>query len=199
MFFMSVVRHSPVFEHTVTLIFETFNEVRIEKLLYVFTLLFLWRTTIFCRSVLPSCFPTPPSPGGDVCEYNRLLMLLNVPALSDLPNQDTLQNALSGWCARYGDSHAASQLNCGVVLDFPSMYRLARLPLVLNNLFSAQDRALTCARCITVPVDAVISLLCGTTVCMQSDCCRDEDKRGECNVHLRVYSVPKSFRGTDVC
>jgi len=38
MFFMSVVRHSPVFEHTATLVFETFGEARIEKLLYAFTL-----------------------------------------------------------------------------------------------------------------------------------------------------------------
>ncbi|KAJ7920766.1 hypothetical protein B0H13DRAFT_1986155 [Mycena leptocephala] len=186
MFFMSVVRHSPVFEHTATLVFETFGEARIEKLLYAFTLPFLRRAAILCRSVLPSCFPTPPSPGGDVCEYNRLLTMLNVPALSDLPNQDTLQNALSGWCAHYGHSHAASQLNCGVVLDFPAMYRMARLPLVLDNLFGAQDRALTCQRCSTVPVDAAICLLCGTTVCMQSDCCRDEDNdRGECNLHMR--------------
>jgi E3 ubiquitin-protein ligase UBR1 len=186
MFFMSVVRHSPVFEHTATLVFETFGEARIEKLLYAFTLPFLRRAAILCRSVLPSCFPTPPLPGGDVCEYNRLLTMLNVPALSDLPNQDTLQNALSGWCAHYGHSHAASQLNCGVVLDFPAMYRMARLPLVLDNLFGAQDRALTCQRCSTVPVDAAICLLCGTTVCMQSDCCRDEDNdRGECNLHMR--------------
>ncbi|KAJ6605368.1 hypothetical protein DFH09DRAFT_203423 [Mycena vulgaris] len=186
MFFMSVVRHSPVFEHTATLVFETFGEARIEKLLYAFTLPFLRRAAILCRSVLPSCFPTPPALGGDVCEYNRLLTMLNVPALSDLPNQDTLQNALSGWCAHYGHSHAASQLNCGVVLDFPAMYRLARLPLVLDNLFGAQDRALTCQRCSTVPIDAAICLLCGTTCCMQSDCCRDEDNdRGECNLHMR--------------
>ncbi|KAJ7220823.1 hypothetical protein GGX14DRAFT_432210 [Mycena pura] len=185
MFFMSVVRHSPVFEHTATLVFETFGEARIEKLLYAFTLPFLRRAAILCRSVLPACFPTPPG-GGDACEYNRLLAMLNVPALSDLPNQDTLQNALSGWCAHYGHSHAASQLNCGVVLDFPATYRLARLPLVLDNLFGMQDRALTCQRCGNVPVDAAICLLCGTTCCMQSDCCRDEDgDRGECNMHLR--------------
>ncbi|KAJ7461265.1 hypothetical protein B0H11DRAFT_2285848 [Mycena galericulata] len=184
MFFMSVVRHSPVFEHTATLVFETFGEARIEKLLYAFTLPFLRRAAILCRSVLPSCFPTPPS--TDLCEYNRLLTMLNVPALSDLPNQDTLQNALSGWCAHYGHSHAASQLNCGVVLDFPAVYRLARLPLVLDNLFGLQERALTCHRCGTVPVDAAICLLCGTTCCMQSDCCRDEDNdRGECNMHMR--------------
>ncbi|KAJ7725312.1 hypothetical protein B0H16DRAFT_1384303 [Mycena metata] len=186
MFFMSVVRHSPVFEHTATLVFETFGEARIEKLLYAFTLPFLRRAAILCRSVLPSSFPTPPPTGSDICEYNRLLAMLNVPALSDLPNQDTLQNALSGWCAHYGHSHAASQLNCGVVLDFPSMYRLARLPLVLDNLFGMQDRALTCQRCNTVPVDAAICLLCGTTCCMQSECCKDEDTdRGECNFHMR--------------
>jgi E3 ubiquitin-protein ligase UBR1 len=63
MFFMSVVRHSPVFEHTATLVFETFDEARIEKLLYAFTLPFLRRAAILCRSVLPSCFPTSPSPG----------------------------------------------------------------------------------------------------------------------------------------
>ncbi|KAF7295603.1 E3 ubiquitin-protein ligase [Mycena indigotica] len=189
MFFMSVVRHSPVFEHTATLVFETFGEARIEKLLYTFTLPFLRRAAILCRSVLPASFPTP-SASSDVCEYNRLLTLLNIPALSDLPNQDTLQNALSGWCAHYGHSHAASQLNCGVVLDYPATYKLARLPLVLDNLFGVgqQERALTCSRCLTMPVDAAICLLCGTTVCMQSDCCRDEDgerERGECNMHLR--------------
>ncbi|KAJ7650236.1 hypothetical protein FB45DRAFT_986384 [Roridomyces roridus] len=184
MFFMSVVRHSPVFEHTATLVFETFGEARIEKLLYAFTLPFLRRAAVLCRSVLPSCFPTPPTSG--LCEYNRLLTMLKVPPLSDLPNQDTLQNALSGWCAHYGHSHAASQLNCGVVLDFPATYRLARLPLVLDNLFGAQDRALTCHRCGTMPVDAAICLLCGVTCCMQSDCCRDEDNdRGECNMHTR--------------
>ncbi|KAF7331631.1 E3 ubiquitin-protein ligase [Mycena kentingensis (nom. inval.)] len=189
MFFMSVVRHSPVFEHTATLVFETFGEARIEKLLYAFTLPFLRRAAILCRSVLPGSFPTPTGMGS-ACEYNRLLSLLNIPALSDLPNQDTLQNALSGWCAHYGHSHAASQLNCGVVLDFPATYRLARLPLLLDNLFGAgqQERALTCGRCLTMPVDAAICLLCGTTVCMQSDCCRDEDgdrERGECNMHMR--------------
>jgi E3 ubiquitin-protein ligase UBR1 len=187
MFFMSVVRHSPVFEHTATLVFETFGEARIEKLLYAFTLPFLRRATILCRAILPACFPTPPSASGSAqCEYNRLLTMLGVPALSDLPNQDTLQNALSGWCAHYGHSHAASQLNCGVVLDFPAVFRLARLPLVLDNLFGEQDRALTCQRCNTVPLDAAICLLCGTTCCMQSDCCRDEDsERGECNMHTR--------------
>jgi E3 ubiquitin-protein ligase UBR1 len=187
MFFMSVVRHSPVFEHTATLVFETFGEARIEKLLYAFTLPFLRRAAILCRSVLPSAFPTPSFGTPEPCEYNRLLMTLGVPPLSDLPNQDTLQNALSGWCAHYGHSHAASQLNCGVVLDFPTVYRLTRLPLMLDNLFGAH--ALMCPRCNTVPVDAAICLICGTTCCMQSHCCMDTEynERGECNMHTREY------------
>jgi E3 ubiquitin-protein ligase UBR1 len=41
MFFMSVVRNSPVFEHMATLAFEMFGEAHIEKLLYAFTLLLL--------------------------------------------------------------------------------------------------------------------------------------------------------------
>ena len=191
MFFMSVVRHSPVFEHTATLVFETFGEARIEKLLYAFTLPFLRRAAILCRSVLPSAFPTPHFGTKEPFEYNRLLTMLGIPPLSDLPNQDTLQNALSGWCAHYGHSHAASQLNCGVVLDFPAIYHLARLPLVLDNLFGEQDKALTCQRCNTIPVDAAICLLCGTTCCMQSHCCTDIEynERGECNMHTREYAM----------
>jgi E3 ubiquitin-protein ligase UBR1 len=184
MFFMSVVRHSPVFEHTATLVFEMFGEARIEKLLYAFTLPFLRRAAILCRAILPTAFPTPDCGSNELCEYNRLLSMLGIQPLSDLPNQDTLQNALSGWCAHYGHSHAASQLNCGVVLDYPAIYRMARLPLVLDNLFGGQDKAMTCSKCNTVPLDAAICLICGTTCCVQSHCCTDAD-RGECNLHTR--------------
>jgi E3 ubiquitin-protein ligase UBR1 len=196
MFFMSVVRHSPVFEHTATLAFETFGEARIEKLLYTFTLPFLRRAAILCHSVLPSAFPAPTFGANEPCEYNRLLLMLGIPPLSDLPNQDTLQNALSGWCAHYGHSHAASQLNCGVVLDYPAVYRLARLPLILDNLFGVNDKALTCPQCGTIPVDAAICLICGTTCCMQSHCCTDEDhsERGECNMHTREFVLFSSMR-----
>lgn len=191
MFFMSVVRHSPVFEHTATLVFETFGEARIEKLLYTFTLPFLRRAAILCRSVLPLAFPTPQF-GNETCEYGRLLAMLGLPPLSDLPKQDTLQNALSGWCAHYGHSHAASRLNCGVVLDYPGIYRLARLPLVLDNLFGDHDKTMICQRCNTSPIDAAICLLCGTICCMQSHCCIDTEynDRGECNMHTREYVSP---------
>jgi E3 ubiquitin-protein ligase UBR1 len=108
--------------------------------------------------------------------------------LHNLPTMDTLQNALSGWCAHYGHSHAASPLSFGVSLDMPGIYRLARLPLILDNIFSDSR---TCTRCGTVPVDAAICLICGMTVCFQSDCCVDVDgyggyeRRGECNMHMR--------------
>ena len=71
--------------------------------------------TILCRSVLPSSFPTPIF-DSDVCEYTRLLAMLDIPPLSHFPRQDTLQNALSGWCAHYAHSHASAQLNCGILL-----------------------------------------------------------------------------------
>jgi E3 ubiquitin-protein ligase UBR1 len=186
MFFMSVVRHSPLFEHTATLAFETFGEARIEKLLYAFTLPFLRRAALLCRAVLPNAFPTPPSAPG-TCEYSRLLTMLGIPPLSDLPNQDTLQNALSGWCAHYGHTHNMSQLNCGVMLDYPGVYRLARLPLALDTLFTFPEKFLTCERCNTVSNDPGVCLICGTVVCVQSSCCVDEDynNRGECNMHTR--------------
>jgi E3 ubiquitin-protein ligase UBR1 len=185
-FFMSVVRHSPVFEHTATLVYETFGDARMERLLYAFTLPFLRRAAILCRSVLPNAFPTPEFDPSE-CEYTRLLKFLGIPPLADLPKQDTLQNALSGWCAHYGHSHAASQLNCGVMLDFPGVYKIARLPLILDSLFGSHDQALKCKHCSNVPADAAICLICGTTVCMASHCCQDPDAigRGECNVHTR--------------
>ncbi|GBE78568.1 hypothetical protein SCP_0114570 [Sparassis crispa] len=191
MFFMSVVRHSPVFEQAADMAFQAFGEARIEKLLYAYTLPFLRRAAILCRAMVPTGFQIRAS-GGDACEYRRLLEMLEIPPLSDLPNQDTLQNALSGWCGHYGHSHAASQLNCGVVLDYPVVYHLARLPLVLDNLYPEQDKLMTCPRCHTVPLDAAICLICGTTCCMQSHCCIDYDNqsRGECNMHTKECAGP---------
>lgn len=86
MFFMSVVRHSPVFEHTATLVFEMFGEARIEKLLYAFTLPFLRRAAILFRSVLPNAFMTGGGGATNDNEYHCLLTLLHIPPLSDPPN-----------------------------------------------------------------------------------------------------------------
>ncbi|KAH9927415.1 uncharacterized protein BXZ73DRAFT_90700 [Epithele typhae] len=175
-FFMSVVRHSPIFEQAADAVFLAFGDARIERLLYTFTLPFLRRAIILCHM----------EQGG--CEYRRLLKALEIPPLSDLPSHDTIQNALSGWCAHYGHSQAASQLNCGVLLEHPLVYRLARLPLVLDHLYLDQDKMMVCPRCKTVPLDAAICLFCGTTCCFQSHCCMDRDSqspRGECNMHTR--------------
>ncbi|KAI0367458.1 hypothetical protein BV20DRAFT_970410 [Pilatotrama ljubarskyi] len=192
MFFMSVVRHSPIFEQAAEGVLLSFGESRIEQLLYAFTLPFLRRALILCRATYPNAFTTPPDLDDSLCEYRRLVKILGIPPLAELPTQDTIQNALSGWCAHYGHSHAASQLNCGVMLEYPSIYRLARLPLVLDHLYLDQDKMMTCARCKTVPLDAAICLFCGTTVCFQSHCCMDMDNgwRGECNMHTRECSGP---------
>ncbi|THH12848.1 hypothetical protein EW146_g7310 [Bondarzewia mesenterica] len=187
MFFTSVVRHSPVVEHASEIVFSTYGEARIEKLMYTFTLPFLRRAAILCRAILPSAFPTPSFGAHEPCEYSRLLSMLGVPPLADLPNQDTLQTSLAGWCSHFGHSHAAAQLNCGIVLENPTVYRITRLPIVLDTLFGPQDKVLTCHRCKTVPLDAAICLICGTVVCFQSHCCQDKDHgdRGECSMHAR--------------
>ena len=109
------------------------------------------------------------------------------PPLADLPNQDTLQNALLGWCAHYRHSHTASQLNCGVILNYPAVYQIAQPPIVLDNLFGGCDKAMKCSWCKTIPVDAAICLICGTTCCFQSHCCTDieANQRGEYNMHTQ--------------
>ncbi|OBZ78672.1 E3 ubiquitin-protein ligase ubr1 [Grifola frondosa] len=73
MFFMSVVRHSPVFEQAADMVIQSFGEARIEKLLYTFTLPFLRRAAILCRAVMPSAFPSPASE-DTVCEYRQRLV-----------------------------------------------------------------------------------------------------------------------------
>jgi E3 ubiquitin-protein ligase UBR1 len=189
MFFTSVVRHSPVVEHASEIVFTTYGEARIEKLMYCFTLPFLRRAAILVRAVLPGAFPSPAltNAGNERSEYSRLLTMLGIPPLADLPSQDTLQTSLAGWCSHYGHSHAASQLNCGIVLENPTIYRIARLPTMLDTLFGELDRALTCKRCSTLPADAAICLICGAAVCFQSHCCIDKEQgdRGECNMHTR--------------
>lgn len=191
MFFLSVIRPSPAFEHAADLAFQLYGEARIEKLLYSFTLPFLRRAAILCRAIHPSAFPSVPF-SEDLCEYRRLLRMLDIPPLSDLPNQDTLQNALSAWCAHYGHSPSATQLNCGIELDYPIVYHIVKIPVVLDTLFLEQERTLTCPRCKTVPQDAAICLLCGTTCCLQSHCCVDRANgwRGECNMHQRDCAGP---------
>lgn len=190
-FVMSVVRHSPLLEHTAELVLETFGEQRFAKLLYSYTLPFLRRAALLRKAILPSSFASIP-PDDRFDEYQRLLHWLGIPPLVDLSNYDTIQNALSGWCAHYGVLNANHPLECAIPLDYPCMYRLAQLPYCLDDLFGFEDDAMICSRCETVPQEAAICLICGTTVCFQSHCCVDAESRdrGECNMHTREFVLP---------
>ncbi|CAL1696803.1 unnamed protein product [Somion occarium] len=171
MFFMSVIRPAPSLEHITEVAFQTFGDAKIAKMLYVFTLPFLRRAAILCRAIMPNAFSTP----------------------EDTDDLYTLQNALSGWCSHYGHSPAAAQLNSGIYLDYPTIYRLARLPVVFDHLFLEQEKLLICPNCKTVPQDAAICLMCGTSCCLQSHCCMEASPiahRGECNLHERTCSGP---------
>ena len=105
---------------TATIAFENFGEAGIEKLMDAFALPFLRRAAILC-----------------------VVLFCHLPSLH-LFWIWMYANTLSGWCARYGYSHASAQLNCGILLDCPAIYRLARLPLLLDSLFNRQDKALVC-------------------------------------------------------
>ena len=192
-FVMSVVRHSPLLEHTAELVLETYGEQRFAKLLYSYSLPFLRRAALLRKAILPSSLSSTP-PDGCFDEYQRLLHWLGIPPLVELSNYDTIQNALSGWCAHYGVLHANHPLECAISLDYPCMYRLAQLPNCLDDLFSLENEATICPRCETVPQDAAICMICGATVCFQSHCCVDTEcrDRGECNMHTREFVVTDS-------
>ena len=136
--------------------------------MYAFTL----RAAILCGFVSPSSFPTPI--------FDSTSSYARYPSPLRSCSSRHLTECSSGWCAHYGHSHASAQLNCGILPDCP-----ARLLLVLVSLFNRQNKALMCVNRNTFPVDAAICLICGTTVCLQSNCCIDEDynNRGECNMH----------------
>ena len=186
MFCMSVVRQAPVLEHTANIVLECVGIPKFQRLIYTFTLPFLRRAMILCKAMLPEAFPDTTGGDSGQCEYQRLLSRLGIPPLASLPGQDTLKTLLFGWCSHYGQSHTASQLNCGITLEYPAVYRLADLPPVLDCMFSA-EKPLVCLRCETVPVDSAVCLICGSVCCLQSHCCKDLDgrERGECNIHTR--------------
>ncbi|KAF8525093.1 hypothetical protein BU17DRAFT_41819 [Hysterangium stoloniferum] len=198
-FVMSVVRHSPLLEHSAELILETFGEERFSKLLYHYSLPFLRRAAVLRKAIHPASLSSTRLP-DKVDEYGRLLHLLGIPALATLSAYDTIQNALSGWCAHYGFLHISHPLECGIILDYPLVYHLAELPYYLDDLFESENGEMLCLRCETVPQDPAICLICGITVCLQSHCCVDAESRdrGECNMHTRdcagvvgAYFMPK--------
>lgn len=185
-FVMSVVRHSNILEHTAELVLEAFGEERFAKLLYNYSLLFLRKAVLLRKAVHPASLSPVPS-DENMDEYNRLLHVLGIPPLAELSNYDTIQNALSGWCAHYGFMHGSHPLDCNIPLEYPTMYHLAQLPSYLDDLFGHKIPEMTCTRCNTAPADPAICLICGSTVCFSSHCCADAENRnrGECNLHTR--------------
>jgi len=185
-FVLSVVRHSSLLEHTAEVVLETFGEEKFAKFLHNYSLPFLRRAAILRKALHSTSLVVPPA-DENMDEYRRLLHVLGIPALSRLAAYDTIQNALSGWCAHYGYLNASHPLECSIPLDYPIVYKLAQLPHYLDDLFGSKDTEMHCLRCRTIPADPAICLICGTTVCFQSHCCFDYETRdrGECNMHTR--------------
>lgn len=187
-FVMSVVRHSNLLEHTAELVLEAFGEERFAKLLYNYSLPFLRKAVLLRKAVHPLSLSTVPS-DENLDEYGRLLHVLGIPPPAELSSYDTIQNALSGWCAHYGFMHGSHPLDCNIPLEYPIMYHLAQLQPYLDDLFGHKNPEMICARCDSVPTDPAICLICGSTVCFASHCCVDAEyrNRGECNMHTREW------------
>jgi E3 ubiquitin-protein ligase UBR1 len=43
-----------------------------------------------------------------------------------------------------------------------------------------------CERCESVPSEPAVCLVCGTVVCLDSECCKNETNEGECNQHSKT-------------
>ena len=192
-FVMSVARHSPELERFAAQILRAHSD-KFEKLVYTFTLPFLRQAAILTRAVTATPLPHPISTGFDATEYERLMDILHVPLLSQLPHHESLQTVLAGWSSTYGVLHSLSVIDCSISLEMPAVYRMAQLPRALDSLFT-NPHALFCHRCRTIPTDAAICMFCGTVCCYQMHCCIDEGQRlqGECNMHTREFVFPTSF------
>ncbi|KIO33562.1 hypothetical protein M407DRAFT_231664 [Tulasnella calospora MUT 4182] len=183
-FVLSVCRHSKELEQSAENILRAFGEGMFERMLYAHTLPFLRAALLVNRAILPPRNGSAPDPS--LPEYHRLLHLLNIPPLSDIssPSHEGLRVALASWCSHFGQNYGGPGM---IILDYPDVHRLARIPRILDEIFTQNAEALTCQRCETIPVDPAICLICGTVCCHQSHCCVDEDdrKQGECNMHTR--------------
>ncbi|KAG8919827.1 hypothetical protein FRC01_001076 [Tulasnella sp. 417] len=183
-FVLSVCRHSKELEQNAENILRVFGEGVFERMLYAHTLPFLRAALLVNRAILPPRNGSAPDPS--LPEYHRLLHLLNIPPLSDIssPSHEGLRVALASWCSHFGQNYGGTGT---IILDYPDVHRLARIPRILDEIFMQNAEALICQRCETIPVDPAICLICGTVCCHQSHCCVDEDDRrqGECNMHTR--------------
>lgn len=184
-FVRSVARHSPLLEQAAEYVLTALTEVRFGRLLYAHSLPFLRRAAILKRATATTVLPTL-DPLNEPDEYLRLLDLLQIPPLRDLPQHECILNALGGWSAHFGLFHQMTPAEATIKLEYPGLYRLTQLPYALDTLID-DGNALVCKRCLTTPTDAAICMLCGTVCCFQSHCCVDieNQNQGECNMHTR--------------
>jgi E3 ubiquitin-protein ligase UBR1 len=181
----SAARHSPALDRNADRILATFGEARLEQLLYAYTLPALRALLIFTHSICPWAITAVDDPSK--CEYERILTALSIPPPAELQSHESIQVLLAGWCTHFGQLYNISSHECSISLDYPNIYRMARLPTILDLMWKGNESGLICPRCNTTPADPAICLICGTLCCHQSYCCRGTDwsQRGECNMHTR--------------
>ncbi|KAJ3226348.1 hypothetical protein HK099_005056 [Clydaea vesicula] len=145
---------------------------------------------------------------GDVAdEYTRLCRYLNLPLVESVcsnktMNDETLSKLISGWCVHLSQYDLSHFYHAKVPMDvnfkeidedkerlltlaLPSIYSLVNLPNRLDILFEESKKQI-CKRCLNIPQNPAVCLLCGLIVCHQSFCCQEGDD-GECNLHCNSY------------
>lgn len=158
--------------------------------------------------------PAPETPNGETSEYMRLMMRLAIPLPSTaLParaeRQTSLVGIIDGWIKHayvplislfqplpiqyslhtprigLGAPHRlpGAPAHPILLLEHAGLYELVDLPDDLATLVQQTNQRL-CQRCMKVPADPALCLLCGSIVCYQSHYSQaDDGKRGECNMH----------------
>ena len=150
-----------------------------------------------------------PSPAG-MSEFSRLLGLLRIPHPRDVVGRrhgksahrtTSLSSIINRWDTTWlqsGHDNHQPLIHDKIELEHPVIYELLGLPKHIDVLVESTAFR-KCSRCLQVPSDPAICLLCGELVCQQSLCCKDhelgeESAHGECNTHMWEYVDMSSFR-----
>lgn len=158
--------------------------VMIEK----YALVFLRKTTILFHSSYGVDFPDIPTEYADLPEFNRLTVLLHMPALNDLIDgvtakywDSTLPQLVSGWIEHY-NVKPISDVRDYIWLPHPAIPELIGLPQYYDVLLDecTKRRCPTTGKAVN---DPAICLFCGEIFCSQATCCQ-RGEYGGCNQHL---------------